>query len=385
MPTPREIAEGAVQLVDRSLSAATPALRRVLAGLAGADPGTRSIALRALGHALMAGGRVDEARTTLRTAVRLAERSGEGEILAAAQLKMAHAELLGGALQRALQLADGVLRSSTPTDSDRVRAYSTRALILRELGRFGPALADLDRAVHGLRLLDDELGLQRALVNRALVKIDVLAIPGAIDDLHEAEQLAVRGGRRTARGLIIANLGYAASQAGEVPEALDRYARAEAIFRETGAQLTGILMDRAEILARIGLADDARAEAEAALREARRERRTLRIPEVRLRLAQAAWAANDPALAREQARLARAMFRRQGRTTWAAAAGLEVARADRLLGRVPRWRALAGDAEALASAQWWELAVEAELLVAAAAPEPHRRDALAAAAARRGR
>lgn len=385
VPTPREVAEGAVQLVDRSLSAATPALRRIVSTLGDADPGSRSIALRALGHALMSGGRVDEATSILRSAVRLAEQSGEDDLVAAAQLKMAHAALLGGALPRALQLANWVLRSSAPTPSDRVRAYSTRALILRELGRFEPALADLDRAVNGLRLLDDDMGLQRALLNRALVKIDVFATPGAIEDLHEAEGLAVRAGRWTARGLIIANLGYAASQAGEVPEALHRYAQAEAIFRETGVHLAGVLMDRSELLARVGLAEDARAEAESALREAQRERRVLRVPEVRLLLARAALACGEATLARDQARNAQATFRRQGRDTWAAAAGLECARAVETLGGRPRWSSVARHAGILAAAGWWELAADAYLLVARLAPEPRRAQALATLAARRGR
>ena len=372
-------------MADRLLSAATPALRSVVGTVAQADPGTRSIALRALGHALLAAGRLDEATTTLRAAVRLADESREDEIIAAARLKMAHAELLTGSLQQALRLANWVLRSSVSTDNDRVRAHSTRALILRELGRFAPALVDLDRAVNGLRLMDDEMGLQRALVNRALVKIDVLAVRAAVEDLKEAEELAILGGRRSSQGFILANLGYAASKAGEVPEALERYSQAEAILREMGIDLAGLLIDRSELLARVGLADDARRDAEAALSEALRERRSLRIPETRLLLARAAAESGDPILARDQARLARATFRRQRRATWSAAAGLEVARADRLLAGAPLWRALARDAEALAAANWWELATESYLLIATGAPEPNRSEALAALVGRRAR
>lgn len=385
MSTPREIAESAVELVDRSQSAATAELRRIVRTLAAADAGSRSIAHRALGHALMAGGRVDEATATLRSAVRLAERSGEEPLVAAAQLKMAHAELLRGQLQRALELANWVLGSSMPTESDRVRAYGTRALILRELGRFDAALADLDRAVTGLRRLGDEMGLQRALLNRALVKIDVFALASAVDDLREAEVLAINGRRWTARGLIVANLGYAAVQAGDIPEALDRYAQAEAVFRDTGAQLAGILMDSAELLVRVGLVDDARTRAEAALAEALRERRVLRVPEVRLLLARVAVGAGEAALAREQSLRARAAFLRQGRDTWAAAAGLERARAVRALGGRPRWRVTAADADALTAAGWLDRAVEARFLVASLASEPHRTEALAAVASRRAR
>lgn len=74
MPSAREQAEAAVTLADRELSAALPALRAAVTALAGADPGSRSLAHRAVGHALLHGGRADEAVTELRAAVRLAQR-----------------------------------------------------------------------------------------------------------------------------------------------------------------------------------------------------------------------------------------------------------------------------------------------------------------------
>ncbi len=323
-----------------TLSSAVPMLRRTVKAMAGADAGSRSIAQRALGHALLIGGRVDEATHSLRVAVRLARRSGERDVLGAALLKLAHARLLGGALDDALRLATDALGAGDPDSSETIRAYGTRALILREKGGFRPALADLDRAVAGLRRLGDDLGLQRALLNRATVQIDILAVEQAIADLAEAERLARQLHRPAALGLIVANRGYAAAKLGEVPEALAHYARAEQVFRENGAQVAGILMDQSELLWWVGLTDEARIAAEAALHESRRERRSLRIPETRLLLARTAAASGDLPLARDQARRARATFRRQGRATWASAAGLEVARADRLLARPPRWRAL---------------------------------------------
>jgi len=68
------LAEAAVAEADRRLSDALPQLRATVDDLSEADPGSRSLAHRALGHALLHGGRADEAVTALRASVRLAGR-----------------------------------------------------------------------------------------------------------------------------------------------------------------------------------------------------------------------------------------------------------------------------------------------------------------------
>ena len=293
MPSAREAAEAAVGEADRRLSAALPTLRDTVASLTQADPGSRSLAHRALGHALLHGGRADEAADTLRLAVRLAVTSGEPGLTAAARTKLAYALHLAGRLGPALREVNRALADG-PDDVERTRALGTRALIHRERGEFAPAVADLDASVAGLRRLDDELGLQRALINRGILRIDTGAIAAARRDLHEAEELARRWQRPASVGLIASNLGYAASRAGDVPVALAEYDRAERLFRENHLQLSGLLMDRAELLSRVGLDDEAAADAARALAAARAERRRLRIPEARLLLARAAAAGGRP-------------------------------------------------------------------------------------------
>ena len=372
--TARQIAEAAAADADVRAAAATAELRRTVRALAGADAGSRSIGHRALAHALMHGSRVDEALVELGRALRFARASGEPELVGQVQLKRAHGLLLSGRLNGALRAVGAALDRIADDPVLAARALGTRALIRREQGHFAAALGDLDAAVAGLRKLDDELGLQRALVNRALVKCDMHAAVPALADLAEAEGLARAGGRAAAIGLIAANLGYAASQSGDVPESLLHYERAERIFRDQGMQLGGLHLDRAELLARVGLADEAAASAVAALTAFEAEGRSLRVPEARLLLARIALRLGEPARSLVEARLARSAFRRQGRVTWAAAAGLELAAASERIGRRQR-QALAIDADTLAEAGWTPLAIEAWLLLEDwPAAARHRRD-----------
>ena len=249
-----------------------------------------------------------------------------------------------------------------------------------------PALADLDASVAGLRRLGDELGLQRALINRGILRIDTGAIAAARRDLHEAEELARRWQRPASVGLIASNLGYAASRAGDVPVALVEYDRAERLFRENDLQLSGLLMDRAELLSRVGLDERGRRGRRASA--CRGPRGAALAPDTGGAAAAGPccgcrWRAGGrPG---RGAAGGRRSSRRHGRTTWAAGAALEVALAARELGRPVRWRALAKRADTLATAGWDGPAIEARLLVAAAAPEPDRSAALAVAAAHRSR
>lgn len=384
MLSARQHAEAAVARADRDLSLALPSLRKTVAELATAEPASRSMAHRALGHALLHGGRADEATAELRTAVRLAQRSAEPVLAAHARTKLAFALHLTGRLPAALRQANQAV-AEAPDAVEIARALGTRALIHREIGNFELALADLDAAATTLRRAGDELGLQRVLINRAILHIDVGACGTARLDLHEAELIAARLGRPAAVALIASNLGYAASRAGDVPEALAEYARAEAGFRAHGLQVSGLLMDRAEVLGRVGLVAEAMNDAEAALAAAEAEGRTLRIPEARLLLARSASASGDPPTAYEQSRRARDGFRRQDRSVWAAAAEAQRASASRELGRRSRWRAVVQHADVLLAAGWDADAIDAYLLAASLAPEPHRTEALAPAAARRSR
>ena len=363
MLSARRRAEAAVALADRELSGALPRLADEAAALATADAASRSLVHRAWGHALLHGGRADRAVVELRAAARFAVQACDPSLEASARTKLAFALHLAGRLKAALHQVNLAVTGG-PDEVDRVRALGTRALILRESGAFGDALADLNTAVRVLRRLDDQLGLQRVLINRGILRVDTGDHAGALTDLTEAERLARLLERPAAVALIASNLGYAASRAGDVPRALAEYDRAEVMFRANHLQLCGLLMDRAELLTRTGLDDEAFAVAQVALSAARDEGRPLRVPEARLLVAQAAGTLGRHVAARDQARRARTTFESQGRTTWAAAAALAVAQASVALGGHPRRGSLQDHAEVLATAGWRAEAVEAFLLLA---------------------
>ncbi|MFT4218394.1 MAG: CHAT domain-containing protein [Micropruina sp.] len=384
MTAARTVAEKAVRAVDQKGAAAVPQARRTVARLATADPAAQSIAHRALGHGLISGGSLDEAVGVLQTSVRLAQRSGERVLVGEARLKLAHCLLISGKVRRALNTVDAALDDLAAAPVPRARAWGTRALIQRELGDFDAALADFDAAISGLRELGDALGLQRALINRAITRIDTLDTGRAFVDLLEADAIAAAG-HPAAAGTIAANLGYAASVAGDVPEALIQYRRALRLLRQEGSQLGSVLADRGSLLIGVGLADEAFADLAQALEQSISEGRTLRMSELRLLLASAADQLDDPATAYVEAARALRGFRAEQRPVWAASARLAMAGSALRIGRTPRWRSVAGLAETLVAAGWVAQAIEAWLLVASLAPAPHRTEALGAAAAHRSK
>lgn len=380
----RAMAEEAAQAVDREAAAAVPLARSAVVALSTADPASRSIAQRALGHGLLLGGSLDEAVEALRVAVRLAQASGEQMLVGEARLKLAHGLLISGKVRRALTTIDAAVDDLVDAPAMLARAWGTRGLIHRERGELGAALSDFDRAVVYLRGAGDQLGLQRALINRAITRIDTFDIDRATADLREADAIAETS-HPGARGLIAANLGHAASVGGDIPEALRQYRRAEGVLRAEGAQLGSTLADRGELLIRVGLADEAFADLSYALEQSIAEGRTLRISELRLLLASAADLLDDPVTAHAEALRALRGFRDEQRPVWVAAAGLAVARFASRLGRTPRWRTVATLAEVLMAAGWVSQALDAWQLVASIAPPEPRREALSSMAAYRSR
>lgn len=380
----RTVAEEVARAVDERASAAVPQARRAVLQLAAADPASRSIAQRALGHGLLLGGSLDEALAALRAAVRLAQRSGDRVLVGEARVKLAHGLLISGRVKRALATIDAAVDDLAGAPAMRARAWGTRGLVHRERGEFGPAIADFDRAVAYLRGAGDDLGLQRALINRAVTRIDTFDIGRAVTDLREADAIA-ESAHPAARGLIAANLGHAASVGGDIPEALRQYRRAEDILRAEGAQLGSTLADRGALLIRVGLADEAFADLSYALQRSIDEGRTLRKSELQLLLSSAADQLNDPATAHAEARRALRGFRDEHRPVWAAAAGLAVAGSALRLGRKPRWRTVSALAEVLVVAGWVSQAQDAWLLVASIAPPGPRGAALASIAEHRSR
>src|SRR6266508_368445 len=143
-------------------------------------------------------------------------------------------------------------------------------------------------------------------------------------DLREAERLARELDLPLSVGFAQANLAFVLAARGDVPAALDYFDRAEQRIRRYDAQVGSLLQDRSELLLSVRLVSEARETAEQAIVEFEKERRKIKMPEVRLLLAQAAFLDGDAAGALHHARTAVREFTRHQRPEWAALAPLRV-------------------------------------------------------------
>src|SRR5689334_6493647 len=201
-----DAATEALAAVDRDPGSGLPlaeraARRAVRAG----DAAAASTAERAWGHALLHKGDLAGAVRHLGRAAAWGARAGSPQLAAEARHKLAFAVLQRGRPQAALREIDAALPDLQGAPAARARAQ--RAIVLHVMGRIDESLAEYDAALRVLRREADLLGVQRMLVNRALVHADRHAFAAAGRDLAEAEALARELGRPLTIGLIANHLG----------------------------------------------------------------------------------------------------------------------------------------------------------------------------------
>ncbi|MBP2708578.1 CHAT domain-containing protein [Microbispora sp. RL4-1S] len=369
-------AEAALAAVDRDPVSGLPAAERAARRAARAGHAVAaSTAERAWGHALLHVGELDNAIRHLSRAAAWGVRAGRADLAAEARYKLAFAILQRGRPQAALREIDAALPDLTGMAAARARAQ--RAIVLHVIGRLDESLAEFEAALQVLRRHADLLGVQRMLINRALVHSDRHAFAAAERDLLEAETLARELGRPLTIGLIANNLGLMETLRGDVPAALRHLDRAERIIGAHGAQLGTLHQDRAELLLSVGLTAEAKAAAARAVDAYRRERRSLKVPEVQVLLAQAEILSGDPAAALGHARAALRRFRAQGRREWTELARLSVLSAQRAAGRPPRLPAAVIDVmvATLDAAGWPAAALDAAIVAAQVTAERRSRTA----------
>jgi tetratricopeptide (TPR) repeat protein len=324
-----------------------------------------AVAERAWGLALRQFGDLDSAIAHLSRAVRLGGVCGAHEVAGEARTTLAFVLSERGrprrALQeiaRALQELDGVARA---------RALTQQGTILLEQGRYDAAMDSYRAALPVLRAAGDRLSTYRVVANRGLAQAYRYAFAAAESDLREAERLAGELDLPLSVGFAQANLAFVLGLRGEVTAALEYSMRAEQRIRAHSAQVGELLKDRSELLLSVRLVAEARETAEQSIAEYERERRGIKLPQVRLVLAQAALLDGDLGSAADHARRAAREFAGQQRPEWAALARLTLLRADHLRGRqTPAGVRLAEDTvTTLVQAKWPSAAVEARLLAAA--------------------
>lgn len=367
----------AMRLADTTPGRAIPVARGALrAAQRSGDMHAAALAEQAWGHSLLQGGEVNAAIGHLRRSARQAEQAGVVSLASSATIKLAFALVQRGRADAGLREIDAAVRDLDGIEQARARAQ--RGIILYLVGRHEQALADLEAALHELRVAGDRAHVQRALVNRGIVLAERHQFAAATASLREAERLATELGRHLILGAIAQNIGYVEIRRGDVPAALAALDQAERCMKEHGGQVALVLWDRAELLLSVGLVSEARQAAEQAVVAFEHDHRRLMVPTVRLQLAHAAFLDQDWASTVHYARVAEREFARQQRTEWAALAQLVGLRARLAADEISRVnsRVVESMVSTLIRAGWPAVGVEARLVAAEIAGrrgEPRRR------------
>jgi tetratricopeptide (TPR) repeat protein len=316
----------------RAWSDPRPSCARAEAALPGAaDDIERALLHGVLGRALQELDELTAAVEHARRAVELAGRAGErtgvgqpgrrpigGDVLAELTGSLARAVSLAGDLDGGLALLDEALGQHRPDPVASGLIELQRCAILYRQGEMAAALAAADAAVDGLAEASTLDGA-RAHNNRAVVRLYFGQLDEAAEDFARAEAI-YRVERLDAAAAVTAhNRAMLDARRGRLPDALDTFARAEAELERLGAPVDRQRVARAEVMVLAGLVEDVLDELPAVID--RLEQRGLRhdAAEARLYLAGALRAVGDPATGRMAADTA-GVFRSLGRDGWAAIA-----------------------------------------------------------------
>lgn len=326
-PDPGNLSSGPDLLPALAVSRPHDALlaaRRMLAGQPSAFDA--SLAHHAAGIVLRDRGDLPGAIAELRKGARLARASGRPGREVDVQATLGIALAWAGRSQQGLAVLDRAVEASRGALAGRV--LMRRALVLWDLGRFHEAHRDLCRALPCLRRAGDRVWEARSLTWRAHVFLG-LGLPGrAATDFARAEELLATSGQGLEYAKARHNRGLAALSRGELPEALTYFDEAGSRYAAIGFTNPDLAIDRCSALLAAGLAREAAAEADTAIRRISPAGGiAFKRAELFFAAATAALAASDPATARDRAQQARRLFRAQGRPAWEARADLVVAEA----------------------------------------------------------
>ncbi|HTY73220.1 MAG TPA: CHAT domain-containing protein [Actinomycetes bacterium] len=321
-------ARRALDLVGTDPRAALGAADEVLAAprrLLSAE--ARGTAARAAALALKELGDLDAAEAVLRNAVRAI--GGQSDT-AAAETRMSLAFILleRGRTRAALRQADRA--AAALSGAEHARLLGQRALVLQRCGETEQALTAYASALPVLRRAGDSRWEARLLNNRGLLHAYRGSAAQARADLLRARALTLAAGQHLDVADADWNLGFVAAVEGDVPEALTRYAEAEAFYASAGLPLGRLLVDRALVLMRCGLFEDARRDAGRAVEDLAAAGAVADEAEALVALAQVELADGRTDRAQAVAASAAALLRRQDRPAW-----LLLARWTQLVARSP--------------------------------------------------
>ncbi|MFI2373619.1 CHAT domain-containing protein [Streptomyces sp. NPDC018964] len=252
----------------------------------------------------------------------------EADVLATLGVALVHA---GRTRQGMEALGRGVERGTGHT---RARVLFRRAYSWWVLGHHKEALEDVRRAIPVLRQAEDVIWTARALTLRATVHLALGSVERANADFTAAEALWDTTGQEHDKADAVESRGLAAFRAGDVPAALRLLDEAEERYAKLGTPTFMLNIRRCEVLMAAGLAAEALAEADAALRALDGiGGQSTRRAELLLAAARAARLAGEPQTAIARAALAVRLFAGQRRTWWETHARLVLIGARHAAGR----------------------------------------------------
>jgi len=302
-------------LVALATSRPWAALTRARAVLAGRpDPHDASVAHQAAGIVLRDYGDVEAGVRELRQALRQARRTGSADREAEVLAGLGVALVFAGRTAAGLAAFEAAVRRSSGVSEARVR--HGRAIVFVRLGRYPAALEDARHAVVVLRRAGDLLWTARALNTRASTYLRLGSTSRADADYVSAARLYATIGQEVEALDPVVNRALTAFASGDLPAALARLDAAAPSFQRLNVPITRLRSERCAVLLAAGLADDALAEAEAALREIEEiHGRLTQKADLLLMAANCALAAAQPQAALDRAQAASRMFRSQ-RSAW---------------------------------------------------------------------
>jgi len=289
--------------------------RAVLAGRPG--PYDASVAHQAAAIVLREFGDTEAGVRELRAALRLARRTGSAEREADVLSSLGVALVYTGRTAVGLAALDRAVQRSTSVPAARV--LTRRGVVLWTLGRYPAALEDFRHAVAVLRRAGDLLWTARALNNRGLVYLDLGSTSRADADFVSAARLYSELGQELEAIIPVSNRALVAFASGDLPAALAFFDAATPRYERLKVPATALHIDRCAVLLAAGLAEDALAEAEAAVTEMEQIRgRSTKKAELLLMAANCALAAAQPQTAQDWAQAAYHLSRSQRSTWWQA-------------------------------------------------------------------
>lgn len=217
--------------------------------------------------------------------------------------------------------------------AERGTLHGQRGLLLLRTGQARAALPHFEAAAGLIDGGRQPIELARVLLNRAVARLETGAVTDARADLQRCAELAraADADKHRLEFKVLHNLGCCELAAGDLPAALRTIGQAVAGFAKWPTWRPVAIVDLARALLAAGLASDAAAELDDAIKQFREQKMSQDLAEAEAVRAEASLLLGDAEAARAWAHLACTEFTRRGNAAGAAAAELIELHAEQCL------------------------------------------------------